>query len=341
MTVPVKASANYNDNSKLQQQAISSMMALLPTDFQGKSITVADYGSCEGQNSVLLVHQLLSALPDLRAANIIFNDQPNNDFSCLAKTIEQNMQALACNGRLDVFPSMIPRSFKEKVIADGSVNVGLCNASLHWLSPESPGIGHQYFPPMSVAGPVAHQELVSFLALRAREILPGGTLILGIAGKGEFSFEPGLRCLSLAIDDLESDGRIPASVASTCRSPVYFRTAEEINMAVEAEGSWTISGRHDTALPEASELWLARGQKPGEDSQNLDEEFRTKLCDHLSSTIIGSSGNTILTAVRKQTGDFDEIRLLQDLSDRFKHHFFEQFTTGIGGHFYYLRLSRK
>ena len=35
MEAPVKASANYNDNSRLQRKAHSSMMDLLPTDFQG------------------------------------------------------------------------------------------------------------------------------------------------------------------------------------------------------------------------------------------------------------------------------------------------------------------
>lgn len=251
------------------------------------------------------------------------------------------MHILACNGRLDVFPTMVPISFKRQIIPDGSTDVGLCNASLHWLTPEMPGIGHRYLPPVSVAGPVAHQELVSFLALRAREIRSGGSLVLGIVGKGEVSVEPALQCLSLAIDDLEADGQIPSSVASICRGPVYFRTAKEVNMAVETEGSWIISDHLDAAIPEASDLWAARRQEPGCDPENLDESFRAELCDRLCSTIVGSSGNTILTAVRKQAGNINEPRLLQDLSDRFKHHFLENFTARVGTHFYFLRLSRR
>ena len=111
-------------------------------------------------------------------------------------------------------------------------------------------------------------------------------------------------------------------------------------MAGEAEGSWVISDQRDAAIPEASELWAARHQEPGGDPRDLDNVFRAELCNHLCLTAIGSAGNTILTAVRKETGDIDEVRLLQDLSDRFKHHFLELFTTSVGTHFYFLRLSR-
>lgn len=285
---------------------------------------------------ITTIHEYLSSLSEVSSVTLIFNDQPCNDFSSLAQTIDQSMPVLSRHGKLPVFPYMVPKSFQERVAPDHSVDVGICSSSLHWLDPASPGIGHQYLPSATAAAPAAHRELVSFLSLRAREIRHGGRLILGVAGKGDLNIEPALQCLSLAIDDLTTRGLIPCSAASTCRGPVYFRTELELCQAVEAEGSWVITQQRDTAIPEnGSEILDGNHNGP------LGEASFDTLCQSICSTIIGSAGNTILTAVRKHADDVDESRLLKELSVCFMDHFRRLGETRVGGHFYFLRLLRR
>lgn len=292
--------------------------------------------------SITFIQDFLLRLPNISSAVLIFNDQPSNDFNSLSKTIERKATLLSQNDKISVFTYMVPKSFFEQVAAPASVDVGICMSSLHWLIPDEDGIGYRYLPRGPAAERSAHQRLVSFLRCRSQEIRPGGSLVLGIAGKGEVQFETPLEAMSLAIDDLEKIGQIPTSVAKTCRGPVYFRTEKEILRSVQDEGNWAVAQKYDKEIFESPQNSLDSGVKNEQKLEAKREELARRVC----STMLGSAGNTILTAVREQSTSsgviFDEAELLSALAERFMYHF-DQIVSckdKIGGHWYYLRLER-
>ncbi|RBR05703.1 hypothetical protein FVER53590_29972 [Fusarium verticillioides] len=85
----------YNKNCTVQGLAIDKALSLLePPKCNGKTITLADYGSSEGKNTIRLLANYLSALPGLSSATLVFNDTPFNDFSSLAGIIKNNWLSL-------------------------------------------------------------------------------------------------------------------------------------------------------------------------------------------------------------------------------------------------------
>lgn len=298
---------------------------------------------------ITLIDKALSGFPNLQSANLIFNDQVSNDFSCLSRTIGQNMSHLSRNGKLRIYPTMIPVSFLEQVVADGTIDIGICMSSLHWLEPETPGIGYRYLPDPVVAEEIALRDLKHFLSCRSREICIGGSLVLGISSEGHSSIKSSLECLSMAIDDLEKEGRIPPSAGAKCRKPVHFRTNEEIARAVKEEGSWEIVQSFDKDFP--------LGPQASLDQNKVSDASWEIVIREVCSSIIGSAGNSILSTIRgeaeasnieghkpnKSLEKENEKALLQDLASRFIHHFKQTVSRGtsVGGHWSYLRLERR
>ncbi|EXL94590.1 S-adenosyl-L-methionine-dependent methyltransferase [Fusarium oxysporum II5] len=108
----------YNENCTLQGLAIDKALSLLePPKSKGTSITLADYGSSEGKNTIRLLANYLSNLPNLSSATLVFN----------------NWSLLSQDGRLPVNPLMVPKSFFGQVLPDDFVDAGFSFTALHWL----------------------------------------------------------------------------------------------------------------------------------------------------------------------------------------------------------------
>lgn len=65
---------------------------------------------------------------------LVFGDRPGNDLTSLATTItDVHWTDDADTANLDIFPSMIPRSFYTRVMPSRSVDAGFSLATLHHL----------------------------------------------------------------------------------------------------------------------------------------------------------------------------------------------------------------
>jgi hypothetical protein len=110
-------------------------------------------------------------------------DQSTNDFNTLFEVLDKDPDRYALD-EPNVFPCAIGRSFYEQVLPSESVHLGWSSYAAVWLS-RIPGLIPGHFI-AHLAAPAAHaaferqaaQDWEAFLSLRARELKPGGRLVV-------------------------------------------------------------------------------------------------------------------------------------------------------------------
>ncbi|KAH7467825.1 hypothetical protein FOMA001_g15051 [Fusarium oxysporum f. sp. matthiolae] len=331
----------YNENCTLQGLAIDKALSLLePPKSKGTTITLADYGSSEGRNTIRLLANYLSNLPNLSSATLVFNDTPFNDFSSLSRTINTNWSLLSQDGRLPINPLMVPKSFFREVLPDDFVDAGFSFTALHWLQhmPSS-------FEPSDVAR-YAHEDLVSFLSARHREIRPKGTLTLCIPCHGQIGVDPAVACLQASIRSLASTYHLDPSF--TVRLPLYFRTMGEILSYINAEkGKWMVKSH--VTVPIMHPSWSSAVLD--KDSVDMAARvryaagitgFTTAACSRLLTDNTGAyPKKRDLNQPALQSGVLAEATFLEDLSACFKDEFLRSYVTEeVGFTYAFVQLER-
>ena len=146
VTGGMKDGGYYDANSSFQAKVAKSGDALLERAVAARAVpadlpvTVADYGSSEGRNSIATVTTALSLLSARGSASItvLHNDLPTNDWRGLADNLA------GPDSYLRAFPSarslFAPRSFFERVTSPATVTLGTSGSSAHWLSRQPPGL---------------------------------------------------------------------------------------------------------------------------------------------------------------------------------------------------------
>ena len=154
-------------------------------------VVVADYGSSQGKNSLAPVRTAIAALrarlgPD-RPIFVVHIDQAANDFNTLFDVLHNDPERYAL-GDPNVFPSAVGRSFYESVLPADHVHLGWSSYAAMWLSRiPMPVPGH--FIAVWSTGDVraaferqAAEDWEAFLSLRAKELKPGGRLVVVLPG---------------------------------------------------------------------------------------------------------------------------------------------------------------
>ncbi|KAF5551399.1 benzoate carboxyl methyltransferase [Fusarium mexicanum] len=331
----------YNENCSLQILAIEKALSLLePPNFKGKTITLADYGSSEGKNTIRLLANYLSNLPGISSATLVFNDTPFNDFSSLSRTISANWSSLSQDGKLSISPLMVPRSFFEQVLPNDFVDAGFSFTALHWL---------QHTPSSwetSDLARCAHEDLVSFLSASHGEIRTNGTLTLCIPSHGQIGVDPAVACLQASVRNLASTYHLDPSF--TVRLPLYFRTMEEILSPIDAEqGKWVVKSH--VAAPIMHPSWSAAVlDKGGADMAARVRYatgitgFTTAACSRFLTDDTGAyPKKRVLNEPSVQSGVLAEATFLEDLSACFKDEFLRSYITeDVGFTYSFVQLER-
>ncbi|KAG5791136.1 hypothetical protein H9Q69_009815 [Fusarium xylarioides] len=331
----------YKENCTLQGLAIDKALSLLESPkCNGKTITLADYGSSEGKNTIRLLANYLSNLPALSSATLVFNDTPFNDFSSLSRTINTNWTSLSQDGKLAISPLMVPQSFFGQVLPDDFVDAGFSFTALHWL---------QHMPSSwetsDLAG-YAHEDLVSFLSALHREIRPSGTLTLCIPSHGEIGVDPAVACLQASVRSLASTYHLDPSF--TVRLPLYFRTMEELLSSINVEqGKWVVKSH--VAVPIMHPSWSpAVSDNGGADMAARVRYatgitgFTTAACSRFLTDDTGAyPKKRDLNEPALQSGVLAEATFLEDLSACFKDEFLRSYITeDVGFTYAFVQLER-
>lgn len=239
-------SGYYNAHSQQQDDANAAALpvvagaaaaASLPPP--GQPVVIADYGASQGHNSLAPMRTVIATLRQRLAPDapisIVHTDLPSNDFSGLFTLLAESPDSYL-RGAAEVYPSAIGRSFYQPLFPLGQVTLGYSAIAVHWLSAAPCPVPNHIWPPRA-EGTVraafaarARQNWATFLDCRARELRPGGRLVVvgSLADSAGLSGAEGL--LDLANDvlqELVAERTLATATYQQMVLPMYYRTLEE------------------------------------------------------------------------------------------------------------------
>ncbi|PTU20697.1 hypothetical protein P175DRAFT_0501320 [Aspergillus ochraceoroseus IBT 24754] len=172
---------------------------------------------------------------------MVFNDTPANDYISLAATIDRFLQDPETRqSARKLMPLMAPQSYYQQIVPEASVDVGFSTATLHWIGRLQPTAPDWLPADADVAAEVL-ADICCFLRSRHREVRRGGHLLLSFPVAGALSLECAYPSIFQCLHDLSRDGVISPDAASHFRLPFHFRTAAEIQQALDAvRAEWAV-----------------------------------------------------------------------------------------------------
>jgi hypothetical protein len=258
----MKGAGYYDQHSTAQfstmhalQGWVEAAVASVPLPATAQPVTVLDLGSSEGANAIRLMGSLVAGLRRRTGQPLqtIYSDLASNNFNQLFANLEEARRA-------DLFPAevysgAVGGSFYGPLVPPGTVHLATSFNSILWLDQlpaiPLPNLVVYRRPLSSRPGPAvspeitatfkrqSEQDLDRFLECRARELVPGGKLLLATPGDTDRArVSDGLYdVLNDACLDLVSDGRLKREQYERLTMPIYCRTVEELLAPLERENS--------------------------------------------------------------------------------------------------------
>jgi hypothetical protein len=223
----------YNKHAKLPLNGANLAIPFLEkavnhvaVDASERPIVIADYGSSQGKNSLLpirvAVRGLRKRVGSSRPISVFHIDQPCNDFNSLFEVLDTDPDRYTADDR-EVYPAAIGQSFYQPVLPPGSVHLGWSSYAAIWLS-KLPAYIPGHFIAVRSNGAVrtafeqqAAADWKTFLALRARELRPGGRLIVvlpGLSDSGTTGLEPLFDEANMVLGEMVTEGTITSDERS-------------------------------------------------------------------------------------------------------------------------------
>ena len=247
----------YDRHSESQKNVIRGQEprlrdAVRHLDLSGPELRIMDYGCGPGRNSMSAFHTILDEVRRRDAAMPIVaahNDLIGNDWNGLFANVQGPEGYLHDAEHIRVEAAI--GSFFEPVASATAVDLGISFAAAHWLSSavrlKTPG--SLFFcdleePARTQVADMADRDWTAFLRQRARELKPGGCLVVDSLSSVPDSDDPSGRCAAgrklyrafwKIADGLAAEGRIDPARLESFVFPVYFRLPEEFHAPFERE----------------------------------------------------------------------------------------------------------
>jgi len=196
-TIAMRGGGYYSDNSINAKKAIDATLPLVEEALRGivsrtseKSLAIADFGAADGGTSLELMRNVVRFLRTAcpyRAITLTYTDLPYNDFSSLFRRLHGVLDVadaapLAQEPGLFTFASAT--SFHRQIFPDETLSFGFSASAMHWLSGK-PGLiaDHVHAAGATETERASYRKLAlsdwtTILLARARELVPGGRLVL-------------------------------------------------------------------------------------------------------------------------------------------------------------------
>ena len=270
----MEAKGAYNKHAELPAGGAALALPLLEKavqsvelDADGQPIVLADYGSSQGKNSMvpmqLAIRGLRRRIGPNRAISVFHIDQPSNDFTTLFRVLDADPDRYVVD-EPNVFPAAIGRSFYQSVLPPGFVHLGWSSYAAMWLSQIPTLISGHFFPAHS-RGMVRSEfdrqgakDWEAFLSLRAKELRPGGRLVVvlpGLADDGSSGFAHVIDEANAVLGEMVSDGAITEEERSRMTVGNYPRRKRDLLAPFEANRKFqqlTLEVCEMSELPDAA-----------------------------------------------------------------------------------------
>jgi cyclopropane-fatty-acyl-phospholipid synthase len=258
----MKGAGYYDRHSGAQLSSIQALrdwvdraVAELPLPPAAQPVTVLDLGSSEGANAMRVMARIAAGLRRRTGQPVqtVYSDLCSNDFNQLFANLEEARRVGLVGA--GVYPAAVGGSFYGPLLPPGTVQLAASFNAIQWLD-RLPAVPVPDFvtyrrPHPSRPGPAmspeataaftrqAEEDLVRFLKGRARELVPGGKLLLASpADTDEARITEGLAdVLNDACLDLVADGRMERAAYERLTMPCHFRTLAELLAPLEQEDS--------------------------------------------------------------------------------------------------------
>jgi hypothetical protein len=271
----MKGHGFYNEHSRSQQQADSLGLPLLERAVEEMAVlqeaepaVLADFGAAQGRNSLgpmrLAVEKIRGRATVSAPIVVIHTDLPQNDFSSLFALVEDSPESYLRSVE-NVFALAAGKSFYERIFPDGYLSLGWTAISVHWLSKVPCNIpNHVYAQRAEQRVQKAYAEQASedwqrFLGHRARELRPGGELIVVAVTTDDTGNTGGEGLMDLTNEPvlaMVEAGSIRPEEYRRMNMPAYHRTMEEFT---EPLRSGTLTGdlilKEDAKAGFPDQLW--------------------------------------------------------------------------------------
>ncbi|HEY8320417.1 MAG TPA: hypothetical protein VIG46_01320 [Candidatus Baltobacteraceae bacterium] len=234
----------YNENSRPQGSAgdlgiplFERAAAAVPLPADGP-LAIADFGSSEGRNSMGPMGAAIAAIRARAAAlpvTVTHTDVATNDFSSLFALLNGGAPSYLA-GNAGVYGYAVGRSFYGQLFPANALHLAWSAIAVHWMSAVPCAIPGHIFSTFA-RGAVreafverAASDWRSFLDARARELVPGGRLVLvasGAADDGKAGAEGLMTIADAALQAMVASGELPAATYAAMTIPTYYRTRAE------------------------------------------------------------------------------------------------------------------
>jgi hypothetical protein len=269
-TTGMKGAGYYDQYSGAQMSSIDALRDWIDEAVDGlrlpdpaRAVTVLDLGSSEGRNAISMMASIVAGLRRRTGQPLqtVYSDLASNNFNQLFANLEEALRASFFAA--DVFPAAVGGSFYGRLMPPGTVHFATSFNAVVWLDrlPEIPVpdfVGCRRPDParpgaaasadaFSAFRQQAERDLDQFLECRAREIVPGGKLLIATPGDTDaVRVVDGLfDLLNEACLDLVENGSLKRKEYERLVMPVYYRTVEELVAPLErpdspARGAFTV-----------------------------------------------------------------------------------------------------
>ena len=194
--IAMRGAGYYSDNTIGAKAVIDAAADLAIAAVAAMDVTaqdtfmVADFGAADGGTSLDMMRRIVAAVRGIDPAkpiSITYTDLPHNDFSVLFRRLHGLLGALdptplASLDQIYTFAS--GTSFHRQILPDRSLSLGFSATAMHWLSTRpGPIADHVHavgatHDERALYKAQAAADWTAILLARARELVPGGTLVL-------------------------------------------------------------------------------------------------------------------------------------------------------------------
>jgi hypothetical protein len=240
----------YNKHSHEQGKANTCALPLIPKAISqihlnqiGDEFRIADYGSAQGQNSLLPMKTVIAETNKLAlkcgkrrpAISITHTDLPTNDWTTLFQTVLFSPDSYLV-GEQNVFCFASGTSVYQQIFPPHHIAFGYSAIVEHWLSRKPCNIPNQIWS-VRATGKVhevwaeqAGADWRAFLQYRAMEMQRSARLLIvgsGADADGNSGAEALIDLANAVLQQLVKEGVIEASEYEQMAIPTYYRTAAE------------------------------------------------------------------------------------------------------------------